>query len=156
ADVAYGVWTYFWATLDERFLLAKGAEILFETARFWTSRVTPGENGRFHILNVVGPDEYHEGVDDNAYTNVMAQWTLERAADVAAMIRERWPARAREIEARLALDDAEVLGWRALAARIYVGVDPDTGVIEQFRGYFGLEEISLASFEPRTAPMDVI
>jgi kojibiose phosphorylase len=156
ADVAYAVWSYFWATLDEQFLLAAGAEILFETARFWASRVTPGEDGLFHILNVIGPDEYHEAVDDNAYTNTMAQWNLERAADVAQILRDRWPGRARELAAKIALDDTEIEAWHAVAAKIYVGVDPETRVIEQFRGYFALEDISLAGFEPRTAPMDII
>ena len=54
--------------------------LLVETARYWASRVRFGADGRAHLFRVIGPDEYHEPVDDNAYTNVMARWNLRRAA----------------------------------------------------------------------------
>jgi len=76
ADVAYAVWHYWQATEDTAFLLEAGAEIVLETARFWASRATLEDDGRFHIRRVIGPDEYHESVDDNAYTNVLARWNL--------------------------------------------------------------------------------
>ena len=91
ADVAFGVWNYWRSTGDDRFLLDAGGEILIETARFWASRAERGEDGRHHIRGVIGPDEYHETVDDNAYTNGLAQWNLEVAAEVADLIAERWP-----------------------------------------------------------------
>lgn len=156
ADVAYGVWTYWHATADDAFLRAAGAEIMLETARFWASRVTPGPDGLHHILGVVGPDEYHESVDDNAYTNWMARWNLDQAAELARMGHQRWPAWWGELSARLHLDPSEPDVWRAIAASMYTGLDPTTGLIEQFRGFFALDEVDLPSFEPRTAPMDVI
>jgi trehalose/maltose hydrolase-like predicted phosphorylase len=93
ADVAYAVWQYWQASGDEGFLLDAGAEILFETGRFWSSRARVEKDGRGHIRGVIGPDEYHEHIDDNAYTNVMARWNIRRALDVAALLRERWPER---------------------------------------------------------------
>ncbi len=60
ADVAFGVWNYWQATGDDRFLLEAGAEILIETARFWASRAEREDDGRYHIRGVIGPDEYHE------------------------------------------------------------------------------------------------
>jgi trehalose/maltose hydrolase-like predicted phosphorylase len=73
------VWLYWQATSDEGYLLAEGAEILFELARFWASRAERSADGRWHVRVVIGPDEYHEGVDDNAYTNQLAGWLLTRA-----------------------------------------------------------------------------
>jgi trehalose/maltose hydrolase-like predicted phosphorylase len=87
ADVAYAVWQYWQATGDEAFLLDAGAEILLETARFWSSRAQPEADGSRHIRGVIGPDEYHEHIDDNAFTNVMARWNIRRALDVAALLR---------------------------------------------------------------------
>ena len=84
ADVAYAVWQYWQATGDEGFLLDAGAEILLETGRFWSSRAQPEADGYCHIRGVIGPDEYHEQIDDNAFTNVMARWNIRRALDVAA------------------------------------------------------------------------
>ncbi len=152
ADVAYAVWSYWRATSDDAFMKDAGAEMLVETARFWASRVNAGKDGRFHIRAVIGPDEYHESVDDNAYTNVMAQWNLERAAEIAAVAATRWP---REWE-RLDVGYNEPSEWIDVARRMYTGLDPATGVFEQFRGYFALEDIDLGAYAGRTAPIDVV
>ncbi len=156
ADVAYGVWRYWHATRDDAFLLDAGAEILIETARFWASRGRIEDDGRFHIRNVIGPDEYHVDVHDNAYTNGMAAWNLECAADTAALIARRWPDRWDDLRRRLRLEPDEPDTWRQLADAVYLPIDPQTGLIEQFQGFFDLEEVDLAAYEPRTAPMDVI
>ena len=156
ADIAYAVWQYWQATADERFLLEAGAEMLLETARFWASRARGEDDGRYHIRCVIGPDEYHESVDDNAYTNGMAQWNLEVAVQLASRLAERWPDQWQELASRLGVVSDEVHEWRRIAERMYSGLDPQTGIIEQFRGYFDLENIDLAAYEPRTAPMDVL
>jgi len=156
ADVAFGVWSYWRATGDERFLLEAGAEILIETARFWANRAEREEDGRYHIRGVIGPDEYHETVDDNAYTNGMAQWNLEVAAETANLVAERWPEAWQALSRRLAIEPEEPHRWQQVARDFYTGFDEQTGLFEQFRGYFGLEDIDLAAFVPRTAPIDVL
>ena len=136
ADIAYAIWRYWEATGDEAFLAGPGAELLFETARFWASRVTRGER-HYHIRGVVGPDEYHHGVNDNAYTNWLARHNLERAAWVADNV----------------VKSSEGREWQALAESLYrPGPGPD-GVIEQFDGFFGLEDFSLQDEERFKAPL---
>jgi trehalose/maltose hydrolase-like predicted phosphorylase len=154
--VAFGVWNYWQATGDDRFLVEAGAEILIETARFWASRAELEEDGSYHIRGVIGPDEYHETVDDNAYTNGMAQWNLEVAQEIADLFVERWPEQWQALSRRLGIEPEEPRRWQQVARDFYTGFDEQTGLFEQFRGYFGLEEIDLASFVPRTAPMDVL
>jgi kojibiose phosphorylase len=156
ADVAFGVWKYWEATGDERFLVDAGAEILIETARFWASRAEREDDGRYHIRAVIGPDEYHETVDDNAYTNGLAQWNLEVGEEVTRLLAERWPERWRALSRRLGLEAEEPRRWLQVARELYTGFDEQSGLFEQFRGYFGLEDIDLAAFAPRTAPMDVL
>ena len=156
ADVAFGVWNYWQATGDDRFLVEAGAEILIETARFWASRAEREEDGRYHIRGVIGPDEYHETVDDNAYTNGLAQWNLEVAAEIANFVAERWPGQWQALSRRLGIEPEEPRRWQHVARDLYTGFDEQTGLFEQFRGYFDLEEIDLAAFVPRTAPMDVL
>jgi kojibiose phosphorylase len=156
ADVAFGVWNYWQATGDDQFLLEAGAEILLETARFWESRVEREKDGRYHICGVIGPDEYHETVDDNAYTNGMARWNLEMAAETANLIAERWPGSWQALSRRLGIEPQEPHRWQQVACELYTGFDEKTGLFEQFRGYFDLEEIDLAVFTPRTAPIDVL
>jgi trehalose/maltose hydrolase-like predicted phosphorylase len=156
ADVAWAVWQYWRATGDERFLIEAGAEILLETARFWASRAEPGDDAAFHIRGVIGPDEYHEHIDDNAFTNVMAIWNLQRGLEVAALLRQRWPERWQTLAARLALADPEMDQWRDVADRMVTGFHRQSGLFEQFVGYFGLEDIDLAEYAGRTVPMDVV
>jgi len=156
ADVAFGVWSYWRSTGDDRFLIDAGAEILIETARFWASRAEHEEDGRYHIRGVIGPDEYHETVDDNAYTNGMAQWNLEVAQEIADLIAERWPGQWQALSRRLGIEAEEPRGWQRVARDLYTGFDEQAGLFEQFHGYFALEDIDLASFAPRTAPMDVL
>jgi kojibiose phosphorylase len=156
ADVAFAAWSYSKATGDERFLTEAGAEILIETARFWASRVVREDDARYHIRGVIGPDEYHETIDDNAYTNIMAQWNLETAEEVTRLLAGRWPAQWQALSCRLGLEDGEPARWREIARNLYTGFDERTGLFEQFQGYFGLEEIDPAAFQPRSAPMDVL
>ena len=156
ADVAYAVWQYWQATSDETFMRDAGAEILLETGRFWASRALLEADGYRHIRDVIGPDEYHEHVDDNAFTNVMARWNIRRAIDVAALLRERWPECWKRLSSHLGLDDAELKEWRSAADTIATGLDPKTGLFEQFAGYFGLAEIDLADYAGRSVPMDVV
>ncbi|HXA26333.1 MAG TPA: glycosyl hydrolase family 65 protein [Acetobacteraceae bacterium] len=156
ADVAYAVWHYWQATGDDTFLLDAGGEIVLETARFWASRAVLEADGHCHIRGVIGPDEYHETIDDNAYTNIMARWNIRRGLDIATLMVERWPARWADLVGRLGLDDAELQLWREAAAALVTGFDPKTGLIEQFAGFFKLEEIDLSSYAGRTAPMDVV
>jgi kojibiose phosphorylase len=156
ADVAFAVWNYWQATRDETFLLAAGAEILIETARFWANRATREDDRRYHIRGVIGPDEYHETVDDNAYTNGLAQWSLEVAEEATRLLAERWPVQWRELSRRIGLEPDEAAGWLRVAHDLYTGLDERTGLFEQFQGYFGLEDIDLAAFQSRTVPMDVL
>jgi trehalose/maltose hydrolase-like predicted phosphorylase len=156
ADVAYAVWQYWEATRDEQFLLDAGAEIILETGRFWSSRAQPEPDGYCHIRGVIGPDEYHEQIDDNAFTNVMARWNIRRALDVAAMLRERWPDHWVGLSSRLGLTDGEIAHWRTVAHTMATGWNPQTGLFEQFAGFFGLDDIDLSAYEGRSVPMDCV
>ncbi|MCC6553270.1 MAG: glycoside hydrolase family 65 protein, partial [Polyangiaceae bacterium] len=148
ADVAYAAWCYARATADHDFARGTGLEILAETARFWASRVETGPDGLAHIRKVIGPDEYHEEIDDNAFTNWMARHNLRTAAAAAA----RAPAEA----ARLGVGPRDIERWLEIADRIYLGLDPESGLIEQFAGYFQLEPFAIADYGLRTAPVDML
>ncbi|MBV9087573.1 MAG: glycoside hydrolase family 65 protein, partial [Acidobacteriaceae bacterium] len=156
ADIAFAVWQYWKATADDDFFRQFGAEIMLETARFWASRGIIESDGAYHIRNVIGPDEYHENVDDNAYTNMMAAWNLRQGAATAHILEQRWPDLWRDLSTRLRLSNDELSQWPKLADMMFTGFDPETKLFEQFTGYFKKEQIDLKSYEPRSAAMDVI
>ena len=155
-DIAYAVWQYWRFTNDDDFFLRAGAEILLDTARFWASRSVAEADGKRHIRHVIGPDEYHEDVDDNAFTNVMARWNISRGLEVMDVLRERWPNHAAALREKLALDDDELADWRDAIARIVIGRDPATGIYEQFAGFNALQPLELAAYADRKVPIDVI
>ncbi len=156
ADIAFAVWQYWRATGDDGFLLSAGAEIILETARFWASRATPESDGKRHIRHVIGPDEYHEDVDDNAFTNVMARWNIARGLELVGVLRARWPDSAAVLMEKLALTDEELADWRDAVARLVTGFDPKTGIYEQFAGFHALDPFDLAAHADRTDPIDVV
>ncbi len=156
ADIAYAVWQYWRASGDDDFLFGAGAEILLETARFWASRAIAEPDGKRHIRHVIGPDEYHEDVDDNAFTNVMARWNIGRALEALDLLQANWPAQAAALRQKLSLGDDELADWRDAVERLVTGLDPATGIYEQFAGFNALEPLDLAAYAGAKMPIDVV
>jgi trehalose/maltose hydrolase-like predicted phosphorylase len=141
ADVAWAAWEYAAWTGDPGVLGGPAGDLVVETARYWASRIRLDAAGRGHIDGVIGPDEYHELVDDNAYTNVMARWNLRRAADLID---------------RVGGSDADTARWRYLADTLVDGYDPESGLYEQFAGYRQLEPLLVAQFAEPPLAADVV
>ncbi|AUZ34956.1 family 65 glycosyl hydrolase [Arthrobacter sp. PGP41] len=144
--VAFNVWQYFQATSDKAWLLRKGAELVIDIARFFTSRAEYSQDtGRYHVRGVVGPDEYHTGypgndepgVDDNAYTNAMAAWVCLRAAEIIGTFH---PNELADLTERLGITGGEAAGWEQVGRAMFIPFHSD-GVISQFAGYEKLEEL---------------
>lgn len=145
AAIAHNVWQYFQATGDREFLSSHGAEMLLEIARFWASVATyNATRGRYEIRNVVGPDEFHTeyphsdspGLNNNAYTNVMAAWVIRCARRALGLLAEE---RRAELVEELRLGDEELQRWDDVSHNLFVPFH-DGGVISQFEGYESLEE----------------
>lgn len=156
ADVAWATWQYWQVTRDDAFLVDKGAEMIVETARFWASRALRGDDGRFHIDGVIGPDEYHEDAADNAFTNVLARWNLATAATVCELLpgldRSGWE----RLHARLDLRNFEPRWWAEVGQGLVDGFDSESLLYEQFAGFFALEDVRAVDVAPRPFTADTI
>jgi len=151
ADIAFAVWQYWLVSQDDEFLAERGAEIIFETARFWESRLEwHSASETYQLTDVIGPDENHDHVDNNAYTNYMVRWHLRKAQWFGNWLKQRQSNVAEELFRRLGLTDKDFSNWARIADLIYCPMDEKTGLIEQFDGYFKRRDISLDSFEPRS------
>jgi alpha,alpha-trehalase len=162
AAIAYNVWGYYQATGDEEFLRFYGAEMLLEIARFWASVATYDHSSdRYHITGVMGPDEYHEGypdrdqpgLDNNAYTNVMAAWCLCRALDVLETLS---PTSVAELRERLVITPEELDRWDEVSRKLRICFHDGGGaggfdgpVISQFQGYEALEDFDWEGYRAR-------
>ena len=134
ADVAWAAACYIDWSADESFRVGAGRRLLVETARYWASRIERDADRSAHIRGVIGPDEYHELVDDNAYTNVLARWNLRRAF-------------AETTDGPV--EPTERSGWLDLADALVDGYHPDSGLYEQFAGFFALEPLVISEIAPR-------
>jgi len=144
ADVAHAVWIYWQWTGDDEFFRDCGAEIIIEAGRFWASRAAWNEQrGRYEYLRVIGPDEYHENVDNNAFTNYMAKWSVDAALTASEWLSANHPSTWQDLSSRLGLTPGEQDKMRQVAQAVYLPLpDPGTGVIEQFDGSGDLEDIT--------------
>ncbi len=149
-DVAIAMWDYFRLTGDDSLLLEGGAEVILECARFYYSTAYyKSEKHRYEILDVIGPDEYHERVNNNAFTSMVAKETLMIAGATVDHLRRRHPKRLRALLRKLRIEK-ELTAFQDAARRLYVpGPDPKTGVIEQFDGYLGLRESTVEELRAR-------
>lgn len=143
--VAYNAWKFYQTTGDLAYLIDYGAELLAEIARFWSCRATfDPERRRYGIRGVIGPDEFHsgypdapfDGIDNNAYTNVMAVWVIMRAIDALELL--PLP-NLLDLREKLRLRDDELARWDEVSRRMYVPFHD--GVISQFEGYEDLAEL---------------
>jgi beta-phosphoglucomutase len=151
ADIAYAVWQYWQITGDDTWMRDRGAEIILDTALFWLSRVEWHEKQqRYELCGVIGTDEYHEEVRNNAYTNRLVQWHLEKAVAVYEWLQQTFPDRAIELSQQLKLTPVQLLAFHTTIARMYIPYNPQTLLIEQFEGFFALQDIDLSDYEPRT------
>ena len=141
ADVAYAFDYYYRATGDDEFMTKYGLEVIFETARFWASRVKYKTGKGYVIERVMGPDEIHEHINNSAYVNFMARWNLLRAYEYYYMARTKWPKQLKRIIERIGLSEDEVENWRRIGEEIYLPWDRKTGFIEEFDGYTKLEDM---------------
>jgi trehalose/maltose hydrolase-like predicted phosphorylase len=141
ADVAWAAAHYIDWSADWRFADGPGRALIVGCARWWASRIERDRDGRGHIRGVIGPDEYHETVADNAYTNVMARWNLRSAAQRAGG----------------EVADEEARSWLELADSLVDGYQAGSGLYEQFEGFFALEPLVIAKLaKSRPVAADVM
>ncbi|HKB30053.1 MAG TPA: glycosyl hydrolase family 65 protein [Streptosporangiaceae bacterium] len=151
--VAYNIWQHYQVTGNMEFLRFYGAEMLIEISRFWASIASYNVGlDRYEIYGVMGPDEYHDaypdrdipGIDNNAYTNVMAAWVLLRALETLELMPDNYR---EEVFEELGLSAEEVASWRDIAAKMYVPFHD--GIIGQFDGYERLKEFDWAAYREK-------
>lgn len=157
SDIAYAVLQYWQWTGDEAFMRDYGAEIVLDGARFWASRAEwQADAGRYEITHVIGPDEYHEDVDNNALTNVLARWHLQTAQRVWDWLRAEHPAQAGRLAAALSIDQAALDRWQEVIDRLYIPFDDERRIHIQFDGFFDLTPVDVLAYEPRVSSLQSV
>lgn len=152
ADIVYALFQYWQTTGDDQFWMEYGLPILFETALFWGSRAE-AENGRFSIRDVIGPDEYHEHVDNNIFTNYMVKWHLSLALKVIEQLSITHPSELGKYRQNLSISESTIAHWKNVRDNLILFQDPNTGLMEQFEGFFQLKEVDWHQYKDRSKSM---
>ncbi|MFC1646122.1 glycoside hydrolase family 65 protein [Candidatus Omnitrophota bacterium] len=153
ADIAFAFYHYYVVTGDEEFMKKFGYEVLFETARFWASRVEYNKRKhKYEIKHIIGPDEFHEDVNNNAYTNMMAKWNLITAHKMFYKLKGEDPKACSNLAGKVDLNEKEVKAWKRIAPRMLINVNKDK-IIEQFDGYFKKKFIKINEYDENFMPL---
>lgn len=154
AAIAYGIYNYTRITGDIDFFYNKGIYILIETARFWASRCEYiSEKDRYEIRKVTGPDEWHEPVDNNVYTNYLARWNLLYVKRSLDKIKAENSKIYYSILEETHFTDEESTLWREISDKIYLPKMEGVNILEQFEGYFKLEDCIIEKYDKNDWPI---
>lgn len=159
ADIAYAIYHYYHATGDEQFLFEYGVEILVETARMWVSRGSyiPLMDNKFCFNEVCGPDEYKPGVSNNCYTNYMAKFNLEFAAEAVKMMKKECPEKYQKLVKKLNLSvdgqNQELKKWEKIADDIYLPYHEEMGIHPQDDSFLLKDEIEIDELPAEEFPL---
>jgi len=153
-DIAYSIWDHWKITRDLNFLSEYGAELFLSIAQFGGSLCYfDSDDNRYHTKGLMGPDEFHErlpgaeeaGFKDNAYTNVMIVWTLQKALELLSIISDK---RKNELLQKLEINQDELNLWKDISKKMNVIINKD-GIISQFDGYFDLKELDWKAYKKK-------
>ncbi len=168
ADVAFGVWQYYMITGDQDYMDRYGYELIFDTARFWVSRLedkcrqikehmnpdtgvielteTVTEDGMYHICDVVGPDEYKEHKTDNAFTNYLAVWNIRKAIEYYDLLKKEMPDLFEKLNEKLDLT-RYYAEWTQKVDKVFLPLPNRDGVLPQDSTYLTLRDIDLSKYK---------
>jgi kojibiose phosphorylase len=149
-DVAIAMWEYFKVTGDDSLLLEGGAEVILECARFYYSYAYfKKDKNRYEILDVIGPDEYHERVNNNAFTSMVAKAAFEIANATVNCLKQKHPDKLNALVKKLHIADELPLFVEAADLLYVPQPDENTGVIEQFDAYYKLKDTTIEELKAK-------
>lgn len=152
AAVAYGVMNYVEKTMDKDFFYSKGIYILVRSAEFWISRLEYNvEKDYYEMTKVTGPDEWHEAIDNNFYTNYLARWNIYKAIEQLTILKNENLAIYKKVMDDLEFNEKNLSIWKGKADNIYIS--NTSGLIEQFDNYFDLEDSEINEWDANGMPI---
>lgn len=154
SDIVYAMFEYFRASGDKNFLLKYGLEIILETAKFWQSKLEYNSEADMYEINcVIGPDEFHLHVDNNAFTNYMAKWSLRKTLEFIDWAKKEDIGAFNDLCCKLDVSEADFKSWDNMLSKIYIPITNERKLIEQFEGYFELSDIVICEYDENGMPL---
>lgn len=147
-DIAFAIFNYTRYTGDKSYVLHEGSKVLTEISRFWADRVHYSQRaGKYMLAGVTGPDEYQNNVDNNWYTNLLAQWTLKYTLEVLG-----------EVDADVAKDlnvsDEEKAHWQEIVDNMYLPEDEELGIFVENDGFLNKDLKPVSELSDSDLPLN--
>ncbi|HPE18975.1 MAG TPA: glycoside hydrolase family 65 protein [Tenuifilaceae bacterium] len=154
--IAFAVYNYVRYTNDKGYLANFGLELLISIARFWSQRINFSEDkGKYVMLGVTGPNEYENNVNNNWYTNLIACWCMEYAAEAAEFVKSTEPEKYANLIKKLNfVENVELTKWKEIRENMFFPEDKKLGVFLQQEGYMDKEQILVKDLDPKQRPIN--
>ncbi|WP_242203146.1 glycoside hydrolase family 65 protein [Aestuariivivens insulae] len=153
--IAFAIFNYHRYTGDYSYVPEKGLEVLIGIARFWQQRATySNDKKQYVILGVTGPNEYENNVNNNWYTNYLAQWCINYTIENLDKIETEYPSDFSRITKKVKLTPKEVALWKAVADNMYFPYSEKHQVYLQQDGFLDKELITVADLPKTERPIN--
>jgi len=140
--IVYAIYNYIRSTDDYDYMVDYGFEIIGNIARFWADRVTfKKDRDIYVILGVTGPDEFHNNINNNWYTNFMAKWALNYAFEQASWLKDYNIEKYKEICKKYNFTEEEFNNWKIISRKLYINKNKKLGIYVQFDSYLETEDV---------------
>ncbi len=153
--IAFAIYNYHRFTGDYSYIPEKGLEVLIGIARFWHQRATfSTQKNKYVILGVTGPNEYENNVNNNWYTNYIAKWCVDYAAENITKIKDDYNSDYTRIMNKVKLSEAEISEWKKVADNMYFPYSEKNQVYLQQDGFLDKELITVADLDKSQRPIN--
>lgn len=153
--IAFAIYNYYRYTGDYSYIPEKGLEVLIGIARFWHQRASfSKDKNQYVILGVTGPNEYENNINNNFYTNYIAKWCIDFAADQINKVALEYPADHKRIFEKVNLSSQEVKEWKKVADNMYFPVSEELGIYLQQDGFLDKDLVPVKDLDKSQRPIN--
>ncbi len=154
--IAFAIYNYVRYYQDEEYLLDYGLEVLISISRFWAQRFNWSEEKKKYVmLGVTGPNEYENNVNNNWYTNFIAQWTLRYTKEAIRIAGKIDETRLKDLLKNLSFEESkELKQWQAIVEDVFLPYDPERGIFLQQEGYLDKVQMLAEELDPAERPIN--
>lgn len=153
--IAYAIYNYTNYTGDRSYLEDYGIEEIVEISRFYASRVTyQPRKDQYMLLNVTGPNEYENNINNNWYTNHIATWTMEFTLSSLDELKADKPGRYKDLCEKLCLTATETEKWHQIIEKMYYPYIKESNLFEQQDQYMDKEQMLVKDIPPEELPLN--
>ncbi|MEP6262111.1 MAG: glycoside hydrolase family 65 protein [Gillisia sp.] len=153
--IVFAIYNYVRFTGDFDYIPEKGLEVIIAVARFWQQRANfSAPKNKYVILGVTGPNEYENNVNNNWYTNYIAQWCLEYCVAMIDKVKDGHKEDYDRIVGLTNLTDAEVITMKEVAGNMYFPFSEEYGVYLQQDNFLDKEIIPVSKLDKSQRPIN--